>query len=239
MKQAFLGLTIMAIALALAGCGQKTASSTTTTAQGTGALSTEAELVVGTMKLEDTDLAVTAEQAKTLLPLWQTYQTLASSSTSATEEMNALVDQIKSAMTTQQVEKITALKLTQQDMLTVMTDAGLSLGGPSGTPNPNATPGANQQFFQGPQDSGNGGGGPSFSTGGGAPPSGSGPSGSPPSGGGNAPSGGFVIQGDNGGPGGGQGQSSTPQAVRGNAFANRIPGPLLNALIEMLKKKAG
>ncbi len=125
---------------------------------------------MGTLKLEKTDLAVTADQAKQLLPLWQTLQTLSSSNTAATEEINALVDQIKSAMTTQQMDKITSMKLTQQDMMTAMADAGVGFGGASGTPN--ATPGANQQFFPGGSTS-SGGGGPSFSSGpsgGGGPP---------------------------------------------------------------------
>ncbi len=235
MKKIIFGITLAALVGTLVACGKKTTTSTTGgTINGTGTLSPAAELVVGTMKLEGTDLAVTAEQAKTLLPLWQTYQSIASSSTTATEEMNSLVDQIRAAMTSQQVEKISALKLTQQDMMSVMQTAGVGFGGAQGTPN--ATQQANGQFFQGPPDAANGGGGPSFSTGGSVGPSG-GPSGAPPSGGGSAPSGGFVIQSDGGGPNGMQGQSATPQAVRGNSFANQVPPPLLNALIEMLKKK--
>ena len=235
MKKGILAFAVIALTIVLAACAPKTA--TTTSTKGTDALSTEAELVVGTMKLEDTDLAVTATQAKSLLPLWQTYQSLSSSSTTATEEMNALIDQIKAAMTTQQVDKITSLKLTQQDMMTAMSDAGLAFGGPNGTLDPNATPGPNQQFFQGsgPDSTGSG---QSFSSGG-PPPAGAGPVGGGPGGGSAPPSGGFVIQGDTGGPGAVPGQSATPQAVRGNGFANRVPPPLLNALIEILKKKAG
>ena len=227
MKRIIIGLTLFT----LVACSKTTASSSTS--KSSTALSTEAELVVGTFKLEGTDLAVTADQAKQLIPLWQTLQSLSTSNTAATEEMNALIDQIKSSMTTQQMDKITAMKLTQQDMLTAMNDAGVGFNpsGASGTPN--ATPGANQFNF--PAGGAAPSGGSESTTGGG--PAGAGPAGGGPSGGGAPPSGGFVIQGDPGGDGGMPGQSATPQAVRGNGFANHVPTPLLNALIQMLQKK--
>ena len=229
MKKALFGITLIALIAILAACAQKTTSTNATSP--TGALSPEAELIVGTFKLEGTDLAVTAAEAKQLIPLWETLQSLATSNTAATEEINALVDQIKSTMTAQQIDKITSMKLTQQDMMSVTASTGAGFGGASGTPN--ATQQANQQFLPGGPSTSNGGGGPSFSGG----PSGGGPSGAAP-GGGQPPSGGFVIQGD---PGGGSGsvpgQSATPQAVRGNGLANQVPAPLLNALIQMLQKK--
>ena len=231
MKKALLGVTLVALIVTLVACSKKAA--TTTTTSSTASLSPEAELVVGTFKLEGTDQAVTAQQAKQMLPLWQTLQTLTSSSTAATEEINALIDQIKSTMTTQQVDKITSMKLTQQDMMTAMTDAGVGFGGASGTPN--ATQQANQQFFMqgGPSTNSNGSSGGMPSGGG---PSG-GPSGNIPSGGGQMPPGGFTVQGDQGGPGAMPGQSATPQAVRGNGYSNQVPPPLLNALIQLLQKK--
>jgi hypothetical protein len=236
MKNAILGMTLVALIVTLVACNKKATSTTTTNA--TSSLSPEAELVLGTLKLEGTDLAVTADQAKQLLPLWQTLQTMSSDSTAATEELNALIDQIKSTMTTQQIDEIAAMKLTQQDLMTVMANAGVGFGGASGTPN--ATQQANQQFFQGPPDTSGGGSSPSFGTGGGGSssggPSSSGPSGAMP-GGGQMPSGGFVTQGDQGGPGTMPGQSTTPQAVRGNGFSSQIPSPLLNAFIQMLQKK--
>jgi len=231
MKRALFGVTLVALIATLVACGKKTA--TTTTNNSTASLSPEAELVVGTFKLEGTDLAVTAEQAKQMLPLWQTLQTLTSSSTAATEEINALVDQIKNSMTTQQMEKITSMKLTQQDMMTAMTAAGVGFGGASGTPD--ATQQADQQFFiqGGPGTNSNGPSGGMPSGGG----SSGGPSGNMPSGGGQMPPGGFVIQGDQGGPSAMPGQSATPQAVRGNGYSNQVPPPLLNALIQLLQKK--
>jgi hypothetical protein len=60
------------------------------------------------IRLEDTPLAVTADQAKTLLPLWEMLQSLSSSSTAATEEIDAVVNQIKSTMTSEQMDEITS-----------------------------------------------------------------------------------------------------------------------------------
>jgi hypothetical protein len=221
MKKVILVLTISALAVTIAAC-------TKTTGQAdpkgnSGPLSTEAELLVGTFKLENTDLAVTAGQAKQLLPLWQTLQALSTSNTAATEEISAVVDQIKSTMTTKQMDKITAMKLTQQDIMSIMGQAGVA-NGPSTTTTPMALGGL-------PSSGGNAqgaGGGP-----------GGGQAGGPPSGGGNFPAGGGGFQGgtDPGIAGGPGGASSTPQAIRTNGMSSQVPAPLLNALIQLLQKK--
>ena len=232
MKRIIFGITTFTLLFTLVACSK--AASTTATTKSSAPLSTEAELLVGTFKLEGTAQAVTADQAKSLLPLWQTLQALSTSNTAATEEINALVDQIKGTMTTQQMDKITAMKLTQQDVMTAMNDAGVGFipSGASGTPNPSSE--SNQNGFPGGGTAPSGGGGFSVSGGG---PSGGGPSGSGPNGGGAPPSGNFQAGGDPGAAGGPPGQSTTPQAVRSNGFANQVPPPLLNALIQMLQKK--
>jgi hypothetical protein len=231
MKKVLFGVTTFILLFVMAACSKTSASTSTT--KGTAALSTEAELVVGTFKLEGTDQAVTADQAKSLLPLWQTLQSLSTSNTAATEEINALVDQIKGTMTAGQMEKITAMKLTQQDVMTAMNDAGVGFNpsGASGTPNPSS--GSNQGVIPGGGAAPSDGGG--FTVSGGGPAGGG--SGGGPSGDGAPPAGGFVIQGDPGGAGGPPGQSTTPQAVRSNGFASQVPPPLLNALIQLLQKK--
>jgi hypothetical protein len=223
MKKAVFALTILAILSVLVACS-KTGTSTGTS--GTSpALSTEAELLVATFKLDGTSQAVTADQAKQLLPLWQTLQTLSTSSTAATEEINAVVDQIKSTMTTAQMDKITAMMLTQQDMVSIMSQAGVPANGASTT----ATPMALNGLPSGGSNQGSGaqGGGPGGAPGAGGMP----PSGGPPSGGAGMPSGG----GDPGMMGGPTNASGTPQAPQANT--NQVPPPLLNALIELLQKK--
>ena len=215
MKKIIIALTIFAILSVLVACS-KTSTSTGTTAN-SASLSTEAQLLVGTFKLEDTDLAVTSDQAKQLLPLWQTLQSLSSSSTAATEEINAVVDQIKGTMTTQQMAKITTMKLTQTDIMSIMNQAGVSPNGASSTTTPMPRGG--------------------FPSGGGTQGGGGAPGGGAPGGAGGPPSGGFPGGGDPGidvAPGG---ASSTPQANRPAGMGNQVPPPLLNALVQLLQKK--
>jgi hypothetical protein len=167
-----------------------------TNSQDSTSLSQVNMLLVGTLKLEDTDQAVNADQAKILLPLWQAYRSLSSSQTSAEVEVEALLNQIQGNMTTEQVEAIKAMSLTNTDLMDLMQSMG---GGriTRGTPDPLSAPG-----FEFPTGGFQGGDGPStdFQIGSGEPPSGS-------TGGsrGNFPPGGVVIQ---GGPGGDAGSDA-------------------------------
>ena len=182
----------------LAACGGSSAqSSTSGSTEAAGALAGTSlsqvnVLLVGTLKLEDTDQAVTKEEAAQLLPLWQAYLSLSNSQTAAEAEVEALLKQIQSTMTTQQLQAIEAMNLTSTDMLNLMQSMGGM--GPQGTPNPQSTPG-----FEIP-----GGGFPS-----GNPPTGM--QGNPPTGstGGTTrnfpPGGGVIIQ---GGPGGDAGSAA-------------------------------
>ena len=224
MKKTIFALIILAMLTVLVACSKTT---TTQTQNGTGGvsapLSTATQLVVGTFKLEDTDLAVTSAQARQLLPLWQTLKALSGSNTAADEEINAVVDQIKSSMTSQQMAKITAMKLTLSDIMSLMSQAGVSPNGPNATTTPmalNGLPGGNNS-------QGRGG-----AAGAGGPPGGGMPAGGMPAGGGGIPSGGGIDPGAMGGP---NGASTTPPAIR--QMPNQVPVPLLNALIELLQKK--
>ena len=85
-------------------------------------------LLVGTLKLEDTDQAVSAEQAATLLPLWQAYRSLSTSQTAAEAEVDALLNQIQSTMTSDQVDAINAMNLTITDMMDLMQSMGVGMG---------------------------------------------------------------------------------------------------------------
>jgi hypothetical protein len=219
MKKIVFGATILAIISVLVACSK--ASTTSGSSDTSTTLSPQAELLVGTFKLENTSEVITAEQAKSLLPLWRTLQALTSSSTAATEEVNAVVDQITSIMTTAQMDKITAMKLTRQDMMSIMSQAGVSANGASTTATPMALNGL----------PGGGGQGDNSARGNtGAPGGGGMPAGGPPSGGGGMPAG--DVPGMGGGP---MDASGTPQAPR--VDTNQVPPPLLNALIELLQKK--
>lgn len=93
-------------------------------------ISPETKLVIGTLKLEGTAQAVTVDQAKILLPLWSNAQKLASDS--ASEDMQKLIDQIKAAMTTDQLAAIDKIEVTPENMRTMMNDLGIKLNGPDG-----------------------------------------------------------------------------------------------------------
>jgi hypothetical protein len=228
MKKPIIVLTIFAMLSILVACGKTTTPTQTTGSSDT--LSGETELLVGTFKLEDTDLAVTLEQAKQLLPLWQTLQSLSTSSTSATEEIDALVEQIKGVMTTEQMDKITGMNLTQQDIMSVMNQAGVFPGGAQTTTTPMAMGGFPSGDMPGGFVVGGSGGGMPPSGGGSRPSSGGG-GGMSTGGGGNFPAGG-----DPGRTGGFPGASTTPQPGRQN-MGSRVPAPLLNALIQLLQEK--
>lgn len=89
------------------------------------ALSPALQLVVGTLMLEETDLALNAEMATTLIPYWKLYTTLTESDSTALEELDALVNEIEGLMTTDQINYIVGLELTQESMLTIIEELGI------------------------------------------------------------------------------------------------------------------
>ncbi len=229
MKKIVLIITGLVLAVMLGACSQAASqtSNQSSLVESSTSLSTATQLLVGTLKLEGTDQAVTSAQAKELLPLWQTLQSLSTSSTAATEEMNALANQIKSTMTADQEARITAMNLTQADVAALMGQKGPIASGTAVS-----TPMALSGLPAGGNSS-TGGSAPS----GGMPPSGSAPLGGMPSGG-SAPSGSFPQGGtDPASAGGTTGMTTTPQTVRSNGMSDQLPAPLLNSLIELLQKR--
>ncbi len=207
------------LVLTLSACGSSNAADPVSGPQSdpaAGALPEATQLIIGTLKLEDTNQAVTAEQAADLLPLWQTMLVLSESDTAAQQETEALITQIQETMTAEQRQAITDMNLTREDMMSIMQEQGLALGGgPTGGQNTN------------PQGGGFGPGG--FPDGG--PPQGGFPGGGP---GGGGPGG-----------GGGQGSDLTPdqiataQASRQQTGGSLVPPMLINVLIEYLQEIVG
>ena len=235
---------IAVLVIVLVACGAKSGTSTAQTGEsGTPAangtpgarnltrpLPLAEQLLVGTIKLQGTSNALDAKTAAALVPLWQAYAQLTSSNTAAQAEVDAVIGQIQSTMSPQQVQAITAMKLTQQDLFTTMSTMGLTNGfGANGTPGFSGTPRART----GTGGGGGGGGGGFFPGGGDA--------GGPPGAGG---AGGFGGGGGAGGAGGAGGTTTRPtanptQVALRAQFANRIPTALMNALISYLQKTAG
>jgi hypothetical protein len=124
MKKWMLVSIVISLVLTITACGS--AQTATATATVSTTLSQEGQLLVGTIKLESTDLAVSSDQADQLLPLWETLQSLESSGTAASQEIDAVVSQIESTMSAEQLSSITAMNLTPADLAAVAADAGTS-----------------------------------------------------------------------------------------------------------------
>ncbi len=152
MKKAPLFTAFLALALLLTACGS--ASGNTGSGNGTGnaggfrssasrALTPDAKLALGTIKLEGTSQAVDARTAAKLVPLWQLMVQLHSSTSSAPQEVAAVMDEIHAAMTAQQVNTINGMSITQADLFTLFqqqAQAGGS-GGANGSSGSGGTAG--------------------------------------------------------------------------------------------------
>ncbi|MEA3335476.1 MAG: hypothetical protein U9R25_06160 [Chloroflexota bacterium] len=104
------------------------------------ALTLKNQIILGTLRLEGTGDAVTADQAKTLLPFWQAYRSLTESGNAAVEETEAVQDQILDAMIPGQIAAIAVMKLTNDDLQTYYVEIGVKDPvDESATPNPDTT----------------------------------------------------------------------------------------------------
>jgi hypothetical protein len=228
MRKLFLLTTLITLLFVLTACGGPSADGATnsTSANGfrsssaaIGPLNAEEKLALGTIKLDGTKQAVDPKMAASLVPLWQLLFQLNSTSSSAPQEVTAVVDQIKTTMTPDQVSTINNMPLTQADIFTVFQQdaqqngtGGAASGGGTG---PSNFPGGN-----GRNRGGGGGGGFVFAGGGG------------PGGGGFG--GGFRNN---------AGSSTTPQdsaqtaAQAAQARQNAISNLLINQVIRLLETK--
>ena len=143
MKDWIIQVLLVATVVALAGCGGGTATpaadggvgetytSAVLSTSYDGALSVSNQLVLGTLELEETENAVTPEQAKSLLPLWQALQ----GGVTAQAEVNAVLKRIEGTMTQEQLQAIASLRLTDEDMQAWMQEHEMGPG-PGGFPGP-------------------------------------------------------------------------------------------------------
>ena len=77
---------------------------------------TNTQLAVGTLKLEGTEQDISTEQARELLVLWYVYSDLSQSDIAAQEEVNGLIAQVQENMTAEQMQAITDMEISQQDI---------------------------------------------------------------------------------------------------------------------------
>ena len=192
------------------------------------AASIELQLLIGTLKLIGTDQAVTKDQATALTPLWTNLQTLQQSmrpdptqnnsdsqtqtdTTAIQSQVDEAVKQIQSLMTSEQLQAIAGMQITQESAMTFMQELGMTMGGPGqGTGNgnmpqsPDGTPPAGGPGGDGP-------GGAGAPPGGGQPPSGGQPGGDP---------------------------IATPPTGQNRTRGGMIPPQLIDTLVQVLQKIA-
>jgi hypothetical protein len=176
MKKVSLLITLITILFVLSACGSGSGSTNTTSTDsastnsfrnstsGNRPLNPESKLALGTIKLEGTRQAVDPKMAANLLPLWQLLFQLNSSSSSAPQEVAAVVDQIQTTMTPEQIKTINSMQMTQADIFTVFQQQAQA-NGSGGTTNSGGNRGNGGGFIFG--GGGPGGGGPGGGFGGG------------------------------------------------------------------------
>ena len=147
------------------------------------------QLAAGMLKLDGTSNAVTAQEAAQLLPLWQSLQQTESApiapggpqdngtpgarpNSAMMQQVSAQIVSIENGMPPAQIQAITAMNLSRQDIFTTFQQAGITMGGfgpggsgfrmnggtftpggtfapPQGTPRAPGIPGAFQGNFNG------------------------------------------------------------------------------------------
>ena len=88
------------------------------------------QLAYGTIKLADTPNAITSDQAQTLIPLWQAVVSLSGDTTTASEELTAVQDQITAALTAEQLQAIAEMKITNAGLNVFYAEYGVVLPTP-------------------------------------------------------------------------------------------------------------
>lgn len=146
MKRIFIPTLIVILALLLASCSGTADSASTTSSNSDayvspnldvsyeGALNARLQLTLGSLKLAETNSPITADQAKTMLPLWEGLLNMTRTGNNAQAEVNALLAQIEAAFTPDQLTAIREMKLTSPDMQTWASANGVTLGSGSGQP---------------------------------------------------------------------------------------------------------
>jgi uncharacterized membrane protein YgcG len=229
MRKTIIGFLAMILLMSLSGCASPQAG-----AQGQSeeaylnakpsSLPLQMKLGVGTLKLEETELAVTAQQAKDLLPLWKALRALSSDTNSTADEINALSRQIEENMTAEQLEAIKKMTWQPDELAQLIQKYGGRQAGPGA---------ASTEMASNGRASGGGMNNAGMMPGGGSPGGGGGGMGGPPMGGG----GGMMT---GAGVGGMENPSASRTAVPGQAERREAAGMNLmfvEPVIRLLESK--
>ena len=207
MKKLFF-FTLIVIAMALTACSSL--STGTPVSTNSTRLPMETQLAVGTLKLVGTDQDVSVEQARDLVVYWEVYKELSQSETAAQSEIDGLTAQIQETMTDDQMQAITEMNITQQDVFASMQGVTAASSNSSNTA-------VNV---------------PSGSTSGGGMPAGG-----PPADGGVPPDGGGMPADMGGEAASGASQNQSTQAGSSSTVTAEVPSALVEAVIQSLQQK--
>ena len=176
MKQYVTYLIILLLALVLVACGGEAESSTSpvvisaengTTTQSSSnlrlnedyanAASIQTQLAIGTLRLEETELAVDAALASEILPLWQALQALGQNEGTASAELTAVANQIQDSMSADQINFISDMQITNESIQELVSEGLITIGRGTGADGEGATERGGGQV---PPGGGQGRGGP-------------------------------------------------------------------------------
>ena len=133
MRKIILPFILLLLFFALAACKGSSSEAARENISGDGTpnggsqftMPNEMKIIIGTVKLDETEFSVDAEQASRLLPLWKALRSLSEDDTTAQTEIEALITQISETMTPEQTSAIDDMNLTMQDMSIVMEILGI------------------------------------------------------------------------------------------------------------------
>ncbi|MHB8089118.1 MAG: hypothetical protein ACYDH2_12805 [Anaerolineaceae bacterium] len=132
-------LIVLVIGIFLSGCSSTSSSSSIEpTSLASAYLSVDyadatnirSQLAYGTIKLANTANSITFEQAQSLIPLWQGIIALSGDTTTASEELTAIQDQITTTLTTDQLKSIAEMKITNAQLNSFYAEYGVVLPTP-------------------------------------------------------------------------------------------------------------
>lgn len=98
------------------------------------------QLAFGTIKLANSPFAINPEQANELIPLWQGIIALSGDTTTASEEIIAIQDQITTTLTPDQLTAIAKMKITNNELNAFYAEFGIVL--PTPIPGTTKVPGS-------------------------------------------------------------------------------------------------
>ena len=132
-------LLVLIIGIFLSGCSPTSSSaSVEPTSLASAYLSIDyadatnirSQLAYGTINLANTANPITVEQAQSLIPLWQGIIALTGDTTTASEELTAIQDQITTTLTTDQLNSIAEMKITNAQLNSFYAEFGVVLPTP-------------------------------------------------------------------------------------------------------------